>query len=162
MDTWVVVCVKQLGAIAGTVRKGRKRYMNRKKYCPMYLTLVLHYGIRGGVRNFFYVWCQQALISHLSGCPEPRSKECPLYFSILGPPGPKIDQKWAQMAQKQPKSDFEGSGGPERLERRGTKLERVRGHICWDFQNNWECGGAPNFGPGAPKKGPNGPKTAKI
>ena len=120
------------------------------------------YGIRGGVRNFFYVWCQQALISHLSGCPEPRSKECPLYFSILGPPGPKIDQKWYQMAQKRPKSDFEGSGGPERLERRGTKLERVTGHICWDFQTNWECVGAPNFGPGAPKKGPNGPKTVKI
>ena len=70
--------------------------------------------------------------------------------------------KRAQMAQKQPKSDFEGSGGPERLERRGTKLERVTGHICWDFQTNWECVGAPNFGPGAPKKGPNGPKTAKI
>ena len=104
------------------------------------------------VRNFFYVWCQQALISHLSGCPEPRSKDCPLYFSILGPPGPKIDQKWSQMAQKRPKSDFEGSGGPERLERRGTKLERVTGHICWDFQTNWECGGAPNFGPGAPKR----------
>ena len=121
-----------------------------------------HYGIRGGVRNFFYVWCQQALISHLSGCQEPRSKECPLYFSILGPPGPKIDQKWSQMAQKRSKSDFEGSGGPERLERRGTKLERVTGHICWDFQTNWECVGAPNFGPGAPKKGPNGPKTAKI
>ena len=121
-----------------------------------------HYGLRGGVRNFFYVWCQQALISHLSGCPEPRSKDCPLYFSILGPPGPKIDQKWSQMAQKRAKSDFEGSGGPERLERRGTKLERVTGHICWDFQTNGECGGAPNFGPGAPKKGPNGPKTAKI
>ena len=127
-----------------------------------WLCRTAHYGIRGGVRNFFYVWCQQALISHLSGCPEPRSKDCPLYFSILGPPGPKIDQKWSQMAQKRPKSDFEGSGGPERLERRGTKLERVTGHICWDFQTNWECGGAPNFGPGAPKKGPNGPKTAKI
>ena len=108
-----------------------------KKSPPISLPLK-HYGIRGGVRNFFYVWCQQALISHLSGCQEPRSKECPLYLSILGPPGPKIDQKWSQMAQKRSKSDFEGSGGPERLERRGTKLERVTGHICWDFQTNWE------------------------
>ena len=55
------------------------------------------------------------------------------------------------MAQKRQKSDFEGSGGLERLERRGTKLERGTGHICWDFQTNWECGGDPNFGPGAPK-----------
>ena len=70
--------------------------------------------------------------------------------------------KRAHMAQKRPKSDFEGSGGPKRLERRGTKLERGMGHICWDFQTNWEFGGDPNFGPGAPKKGPNCPKTAKI
>ena len=40
MDTWVVVCVKHPGAIAGTVAKGRKGYMNRK-YCPMYLTVIL-------------------------------------------------------------------------------------------------------------------------
>ena len=70
--------------------------------------------------------------------------------------------KRAQIAQKRPKSYFEGSRGPKRLERRGTKLERGTGHICWDFQTNWECGGDPNFGPGAPKKGPNGPKMAKI
>ena len=41
-------------------------------------TLTKHYGLRGGVRNFFYVWCEQTLISHLSGYPKPRSKECPL------------------------------------------------------------------------------------
>ena len=117
---------------------------------------------KGGVRNFFYVWCEQTLISHLSGYPKPRSKECPLLGPLLGPPGPKIDQKRVKIAQKRPKSDFEGSGGPKRLERRGTKLERGTGHICWDFQTNWECGGDPNFGPGAPKKGPNGPKMAKI
>ena len=121
-----------------------------------------HYGLRGGVRNFFNVWCEQTLISHLSGYPKPRSKECPLLGPLLGPPGPKIDQKRVQIAQKRPKSDFEGSGGPKRLERRGTKLERGTGHICWDFQTNWECGGDPNFGLGAPKKGPNGPKTVKI
>ena len=114
-----------------------------------------HYGLRGGGPKFFYV-------SHLSGYPKPRSKECPLLGPLLGPPGPKIDQKRVQIAQKRPKSDFEGSGGPKRLERRGTKLERGTGHICWDFQTNWEFGGDPNFGPGAPKKGPNCPKTAKI
>ena len=70
--------------------------------------------------------------------------------------------KRAQIGQKWLKSDCEGSGGPEQLERRGTKLERVTGHICWDFQTNWEFGVAPNFGPGAPKKGPNCPKAAKI
>ena len=120
-----------------------------------------HYGLRGGVRNFFYVWCEQTLISHLSGYPKPPSKECPLLGPLLEPPGPKIDQKRVQIAQKRPKSDFEGSGGPKRLEQRGTKLERGTGHKCWDFQTNWEFGGDPNFGPGAPKKGPNGPKTAK-
>ena len=124
--------------------------------------IMMHYGLRGGVRNFFNVWCEQTLISHLSGYPKPRSKECPLLGPLLGPPGPKIDQKRVQIAQKRPKSDFEGSGGPKRLERRGTKLERGTGHICWDFQTNWECGGAPNFSQGAPKKGPNGPKMAKI
>ena len=95
-----------------------------------YLIIKLHYGLRGGVRNFFNVWCEQTLISHLSGCPKPRSKECPLLGPLLGPPGPKIDQKRVQIAQKRPKSDFEGSGGPKRLERCGTKLERVTGHIC--------------------------------
>ena len=87
-----------------------------------------------------------------------------IYAGIFRPTGsawvpPILAQgrpKRAQMAQKRPKSDFEGSGGPERLERRGTKLERVTGHICWDFQTNWECGGAPNFGPGAPKWPQNG------
>ena len=115
-----------------------------------------------GVRFFFYVWCEQTLISHLSGYPKPPSKECPLLGPLLEPPGPKIDQKRVQIAQKRPKSDFEGSGGPKRLEQRGTKLERGTGHKCWDFQTNWEFGGDPNFGPGAPKKGPNCPKTTKI
>ena len=55
--------------------------------------------------------------------------------------------KRAQIDQKRPKSDLEASGGPERLEQRGTKLEQVT---------------APHFGPGAPKKGPNGLKLAKI
>ena len=77
---------------------------------------------------------------------------------ILAPGRPKR----ARIAQKWAKSDFEGSGGPKRLERRGTKLERVTGRICWDFQTNGEFGGDPNFGQGAPKKGPNGPKMAKI
>ena len=85
---------------------------------------------KGGGPKFFYVWWEQTLISHLSGYPKPRSKECPLLGPLLGPPGPKIDQKRVQIAQKRPKSDFEGSGGPKRLERRGTKLERGTGHIC--------------------------------
>ena len=70
--------------------------------------------------------------------------------------------KRAQIAQKRPKSDFEGSGGLERLERRGTKLERVTGHICWDFQTNWECVGAPKFGPGSPKTAQIGQKCLKM
>ena len=43
----------------------------------------------------FYVWSQQALISHLSGCPKPWSKDCLLYFVNLGPPRPKISPKMA-------------------------------------------------------------------
>jgi len=77
---------------------------------------------------------------------------------ILAPGRPKR----AQMAQKRQKSDFEGSGGLERLERRGTKLERVTGHICWDFQTNWECGDAPKFGPGSPKTAQIGQKCQEM
>ena len=50
-----------------------------------------------------------------------------IYAGIFRPIGsagvpPILAQGRPKRAQKQPKSDFEGSGGLERLERRGTKL----------------------------------------
>ena len=116
-----------------------------------------HYGLRGGVRNFFYVWCEQTLISHLSGYPKPRSKECPLLGPLLGPPGPKIDQKRVQIAQKRPKSDFEGSGGPKRLERRGTRY----GTYMLGFSDQLGVRGWPQFWPRGAQKGPKWPKNGQ-
>ena len=91
-----------------------------------------------------------------------------IYVGIFRPIGsawvpPNLAQgrpKRPKLAKNAKKCRFDGSGGPERLEQRGTELERGTGHICWDFQTNWEFGGDPSFGPGAPKEGPNGPKMA--
>ena len=62
--------------------------------------------LRGGGR-FFYIWGQQALISHLSGCPKPHSKDTHYISLIWDLQGPKL----AQIFQKWPKSYFEHSGG---------------------------------------------------
>ena len=68
--------------------------------------------------------------------------------------------KRAKMVQKWPKSDFEHSGGPKRLEWHGISYR-----TSWlRFWHTWEsvcAGGVPNFGPGAPKKGQNGQKWPK-
>ena len=114
-----------------------------------------HSGLRGGgARNFFCRWGQRACFYQFSRCPGPRSTSPTQNFSNLGPPGP---QKRPNLAQLGPTWRSEGSGGPKRLEQRGTKVERARGGPSRRLWTNFEKLGAPKFGPGAPKRAQLGP-----
>ena len=68
--------------------------------------------------------------------------------------------KRPKLAKNAKKCRFDGSGGPERLEQRGTELERGRGGPSRSFWTNFEEQIAPKFGPGA-QNGPNWPKMPK-
>ena len=76
-----------------------------------------------------------------------------LFEPILGFGAPPIlaqgRPKRAKLAKNAKKCRFDGSGGPERLEQRGTELERGRGGPSRSFWTNFEKQIAPKFGLGA-------------
>ena len=86
----------------------------------------------------------------------------PIWRSWVPPNLAQGPPKMAQIGPNCPKWRFEGSGGPKRLEQRGTKLERALGGPSQSFWTNLEERGAPKFGPAAPKNGPNWPKLPKM
>ena len=93
-----------------------------------------------------------------------------IYAGIFRPTGsawfpPILAQgrpKRAKLAKNAKKCQFDGSGGPERLEQCGTELERGRGGPSRSFWTNFEEQIAPKFGPGAPEMAQIGPKCLKM
>ena len=80
-----------------------------------------HNGVGGGLRAFCN-WGQWAHFLNSQGAPSLVPLPAPNIFEICDLQGPKTAQKTAQIGPDWPKWRFEGSGGPKRLEQRGTKL----------------------------------------